>query len=51
MLRSWNRVLKMDKIRITHKIFDYSYKLCYDMKQLFSKINDNMTYDDRKYYM
>ncbi len=50
MLRFWNWVLKMDENRITHRIFDYDYKLykanwCYDMKQLFSNVNNNKIYD------
>ncbi len=27
-LRFWNRILKMVENRITHRIFDYDYKLC-----------------------
>ncbi len=42
----------MDKNRIRHRIFDYDYKLCkanwcYDMKQLFSNVNNNKIYDEK----
>ncbi len=47
----WNRVLKMDENRIVRRIFDYDYKVCkgnwcYDMKQLFNNVNNNMIYDE-----
>ncbi len=52
MLRFWNRVLKMDDNRITCRIFDYDCKLCkgnwrYDIKQLFSNVNNNTIYDEK----
>ncbi len=52
MIRFWNRVLKMDENRITYRIFDFDYTLCkgnscYDMKQLFSNVNNNKIYDER----
>ncbi len=53
MLRFWNRVLNMDENRITCRIFDYDYKLCkgnrcYDMKQLFSNVNNNKIYEENR---
>ncbi len=52
MLRFWNKVLKMDENRIACRLFDYDCKLCkgnwcYDMKQLFSNVNNNKIYDEK----
>ncbi len=42
----------MDENRIIRRIFDYDYKLyeanwCYEMKQLFSNVNDNKISDNK----
>ncbi len=42
----------MKVYRITRSIFDYDYKLCkrnwcYDMTQLFSKVNNNVIYNEK----
>ncbi len=55
MLRFWNKVLKMDENRIACRLFDYDCKLCkgnwcYDMKQLFSNVNNNKIHDEKMIY-
>ncbi len=52
LLRFWNKVLKEDDNIITCRLFDYDYKLCkgnwcYEIKQWFSNITNNMIYDEK----